>query len=814
MVALDLGDAPLPEGEGLGVGVVDAEDGNALFDPIQKDGFELLPHAFPVFTFKVEGVDVLVLFGWVFGVLDGAVGAGFEPDLVIVDVGVVGGGLEGDVHGDEEAQAFGLFDEAAEVLKSAEGGEDRFVAALQRPDGPGAAFISGLMLGIVVWPLAELAANGVDGGHVDDVEAHLLDVGEARFAIEEGAMLALLGRGGAGEELVPGTEAGVRGVDREEGFSVGFGGEALVRIAEGQLVEPGVCGEDAEVGWGLGATEFGGALGQPGGVFLRDFGGPGGGGFDEVRADQVVDGGVGLGLDALEQVATPGLEVIDPALDLEAVAADFFGAEAGGPAVVFHGAHGDFGPVIRPLAMHEQGCGNQVVAVGEDVGFHADLVAHGALGGEAPAVHFGGDGFDDYATASVGAGEGHGGSLFCSFLPFSDQPFVEGDGLVGDGCPTEGVFDALAPGIAELAAFGWVLQKRVEGSCQVAGELLRVAGEAGDGILVEGHEVAGDAFDDDFLDAASGACDYGRAAGHGFQIDDSKGLIDRGAAEDLAVGVELDGLFLGDHLLDPDNAGVVRAGALDFIAKLGGDLRRVGRAGAEDNLGVRGEVADGVDEVGDTFLAGDAADEEDVGDGRVDAVIEKGLGIGGLLVFGEVDAVVDDVDAGGIDFGVSAEDVRLRALGDGDDGVRVEDCGLLHPGAHRVAAAELLGLPGAQRFERVGGEDERDAVELFGQETGHGDVPGVRVNDVDALESLDLGEVEAEGLKRALELALGVVGDLGPRFFAADVEGPRVGVLLAPAMDFDFDFTSEFAAEVIDVDSGAAVDLGWVFACE
>jgi hypothetical protein len=33
-------------------------------------------------------------------------------------------------------------------------------------------------------------------------------------------------------------------------------------------------------------------------------------------------------------------------------------------------------------------------------------------------------------------------------------------------------------------------------------------------------------------------------------------------------------------------------------------------------------------------------------------------------------------------------------------------------------------------------------------------------------------------------------------------------------MDFDFDFTGEFAAEVIDVDSGAAVDLGWVFACE
>jgi hypothetical protein len=40
------------------------------------------------------------------------------------------------------------------------------------------------------------------------------------------------------------------------------------------------------------------------------------------------------------------------------------------------------------------------------------------------------------------------------------------------------------------------------------------------------------------------------------------------------------------------------------------------------------------------------------------------------------------------------------------------------------------------------------------------------------------------------------------------VEVAFVGVLRAPAVDLDFDLFCEFAAEVIDVDSGPAVDVG------
>jgi hypothetical protein len=160
---------------------------------------------------------------------------------------------------------------------------------------------------------------------------------------------------------------------------------------------------------------------------------------------------------------------------------------------------------------------------------------------------------------------------------------------------------------------------------------------------------------------------------------------------------------------------------------------------------------------------------------------------------------------------VGAQHVGLGAVRDGDDGVGFEDGGTLHPGAHGVAGAELLGLPGAQRFERVRGEHEWGAVEFFGEEAGHGDIPGMGVADVDALERLDLGEVEAEGFERALELAGGAMGDLVPGLLAAHVEAAQVRVLLAPAVDLDVDRLRELATEVVDVNAGAAVDVRRVF---
>src|SRR5882757_10686493 len=85
------------------------------------------------------------------------------------------------------------------------------------------------------------------------------------------------------------------------------------------------------------------------------------------------------------------------------------------------------------------------------------------------------------------------------------------------------------------------------------------------------------------------------------------------------------------------------------------------------------------------------------------------------------------------------------------------------------------------------------------------------VADIDALERLDLGEVEAEGFECALELAGGAMGDLVPGLLSAYVEAAEVCVLFAPAVDLDVDRLGELAAQIVDVNAGAAVDVRRVF---
>jgi hypothetical protein len=80
---------------------------------------------------------------------------------------------------------------------------------------------------------------------------------------------------------------------------------------------------------------------------------------------------------------------------------------------------------------------------------------------------------------------------------------------------------------------------------------------------------------------------------------------------------------------------------------------------------------------------------------------------------------------------------------------------------------------------------ERHSVKLLGEIAGHRYIPGMRMDDVDALKRLDLGQVQAERLQRSLEFAFSSLGDFAPRLRAADMEVCLIGVLSAPAMDFD-----------------------------
>ncbi len=77
--------------------VVYAEDAYALFDPVQHHAAQFLAQLAAVFIFEIQRVDILVLFGRVFGILHAAVRPHVEPFLALQYVGMVRRALESNI---------------------------------------------------------------------------------------------------------------------------------------------------------------------------------------------------------------------------------------------------------------------------------------------------------------------------------------------------------------------------------------------------------------------------------------------------------------------------------------------------------------------------------------------------------------------------------------------------------------------------------------------------------------------------------------------------------------------------------------------
>src|SRR5271170_3101910 len=185
---MEFADAPLPKGKSFCVRIVDAEDFDIALDPIGEDIAQSFPESAPIGRLEVERIDVLILFWWVFRVLDGAVGANVEPVGMLRDPGVVRGTLEGDVEGNLHAVFTGRGDESVEVAKSAERGVDGLVAPLFCADGPRAARIVFRRGDAVVRAFAKRFADGMDRRHIENIEAHCGDVWQKGFYVGEGAV--------------------------------------------------------------------------------------------------------------------------------------------------------------------------------------------------------------------------------------------------------------------------------------------------------------------------------------------------------------------------------------------------------------------------------------------------------------------------------------------------------------------------------------------------------------------------------------------------------------------------------------------------
>src|ERR1700680_4104103 len=104
MVTLDRIDDPFPKTESLGVRIVDPINLDPLRNPEIDDALELAPQGAPVLGFKIEGVDILVLFRRVLRVLHAAVWTMLEPLRMGRDIGVIGRTLERNVECDLDAE--------------------------------------------------------------------------------------------------------------------------------------------------------------------------------------------------------------------------------------------------------------------------------------------------------------------------------------------------------------------------------------------------------------------------------------------------------------------------------------------------------------------------------------------------------------------------------------------------------------------------------------------------------------------------------------------------------------------------------------
>ncbi len=113
------------------------------------------------------------------------------------------------------------------------------------------------------------------------------------------------------------------------------------------------------------------------------------GGADQLCPGGKLDSDLLAGLDALAEVAPPGLEGVRPAFEAVTVAAYLADVEAGLPAIVAERVHAHCLPGGRVDGGVADLAAKLIAAVEEDIGLHRHRFAGGALHAEAPAVNFG-----------------------------------------------------------------------------------------------------------------------------------------------------------------------------------------------------------------------------------------------------------------------------------------------------------------------------------------------------------------------------------------------------------------------------------------
>jgi hypothetical protein len=116
---------------------------------------------------------------------------------------------------------------------------------------------------------------------------------------------------------------------------------------------------------------------------------------DQISAKAHLDRHFLSGVDALAQVARPGLVPVHPTHNGIVIATDRRNLERTAPAIVDQRLHGSFSPLRRAFLAVEHHTRDDVVTINERVGLDDHGVAHHALDRVRPTIDLGLNPFDD-----------------------------------------------------------------------------------------------------------------------------------------------------------------------------------------------------------------------------------------------------------------------------------------------------------------------------------------------------------------------------------------------------------------------------------
>src|SRR6266850_5287144 len=156
--------------------------------------------------FELEWIDVFILLGRIFGVLNSSIGPPPEPFRMFLYIRMIRRALIGQIQGNIDAHFFCDSYKPAKFIKRTQFRMNRLVSPLLRTDGPWASRLARRRFARVVFAFAVLVADGMNRRKVEDVETHLCNFGKHAFAVLECATRSR-------KHFIPGTEASADRID-------------------------------------------------------------------------------------------------------------------------------------------------------------------------------------------------------------------------------------------------------------------------------------------------------------------------------------------------------------------------------------------------------------------------------------------------------------------------------------------------------------------------------------------------------------------------------------------------------------------------